>query len=410
MERRMRRLEAFTYPDDREEAQRMLHEAEAHQMELKRQNEDLRQAQMELDALRAHYFALYDLAPVGYFTLSEPGLVLEANHTAATLLGVAWGELIKQPISRFIFDEDQGIHHRRHMQLIQTGAQQSGELRMVRNDGTLFWVHQVFSYAQDENGVPICHIVLSDITMRKRAEEQLFEMANTLEEQVNLRTNRLRAVSSQLTMTEERERRLLAQELHDNLCQILAVIKIKLTSLAAGALQPSVDQIVELVNRADQSARMITRELSPPILRTLGLIPALECMAKDKMHSFDLGVHFDSVGEPKPLEEWVQAVLYRSVRELLINVAKHAKASEATLLCRSEESRLTLVVCDDGCGFDSVNDQNVLSEQNGFGLSSIYERLTNIGGEMEIDSSPGHGATITLTVPYSTAAKATPPS
>ncbi len=101
-----------------------------HQIELEMQNEELRRPQAELDAARARYFDLYDLAPVGYCTLSEKGLILEANLTAATLLGVARGALVKQPISRFILKEDQDIYYLHRKQLFETGEPQTCELRI----------------------------------------------------------------------------------------------------------------------------------------------------------------------------------------------------------------------------------------------------------------------------------------
>ena len=103
-----------------EETRRTLHELRVHQIELEMQNEELRRAQAELDAARARYFDLYDLAPVGYCTVSEKGLILEANLTAATLLGVARGALVKQPFSRFILKEDQDIYYLHRKQLFET--------------------------------------------------------------------------------------------------------------------------------------------------------------------------------------------------------------------------------------------------------------------------------------------------
>ena len=97
----------------------MLHELRVHQIELEMQNEELRRTQAELEASRARYFDLYDLAPVGYFTLSEKGLILEANLTAATLLGVARGDLVKQPLPRFILPEDQDIYYLHRKQLLK---------------------------------------------------------------------------------------------------------------------------------------------------------------------------------------------------------------------------------------------------------------------------------------------------
>jgi len=155
------------------EARRVLHELQVHQIELEMQNEELRRTQVELEASRARYFDLYDLAPVGYFTIGEQGLILEANLTAAKLLGVARGTLIKQPLSRFILPEDQDIHYRHRRQLFETGAPQVWELRLARKDAAHFWARVEATTAQDADGAIVCRAVVSDIAERKRAEEAL---------------------------------------------------------------------------------------------------------------------------------------------------------------------------------------------------------------------------------------------
>ncbi|MDZ7616065.1 MAG: PAS domain S-box protein [Patescibacteria group bacterium] len=128
-----------------------------------------------MEAGRARYFDLYDLAPVGYCTLSELGLILEANLTAATLLGAARGDLVKQPISRFILKENQDLYYRHRKRLSETGGTQECELRLVKPDGARFWAHLTSTAAQAEDGTPVCRVALSDITDRKRAEEALLE-------------------------------------------------------------------------------------------------------------------------------------------------------------------------------------------------------------------------------------------
>ncbi len=153
-----------------EENRQTLHELRVHQIELELQNEELRRAQVELDASRARYFDLYDLAPVGYCTLSEQGVILEANLTAAGLLGVARGELVKQPLPRFILPEDQDIYYLHRKQLFETGGPQAYELRMMKKDSTRFWARLDATAAQDVDGIPVCRLVLSDITDRKRTE------------------------------------------------------------------------------------------------------------------------------------------------------------------------------------------------------------------------------------------------
>jgi PAS domain S-box-containing protein len=158
------------------------------------QNEELRRTQAELDAARARYFDLYDLASVGYFTLSDQGLILEANHMAASLLGVAKSALVKQPIFRFILPEDQDIYYLHCTQLFEThsasseqaGEPQACELRMVKSDGTTFLAHLAATAAQDADGEPVCRVVLNDITERKRAEEELKRTLESLRRAVGV--------------------------------------------------------------------------------------------------------------------------------------------------------------------------------------------------------------------------------
>jgi len=181
-----------------EETRQTLLELRVHQIELEMQNDELRRTQAELDAARARYFDLYDLAPVGYCTLSESGLILEANLTAATLLGVARGTLIKQPIARFILKEDQDIYYLHRKQLFETGEPQAYELRMVKKDGTAFWAHLEATAAQDADGALIFRTVLSDIAERKRAEEKIKELMGELEMRVVERTALLEAANKEL--------------------------------------------------------------------------------------------------------------------------------------------------------------------------------------------------------------------
>ena len=153
------------------ESRQLLHELRVHQIELEMQNEELRRTQAELETARARYFDLYDLAPVGYFTVSKQGLILEANLTAAGLLGVTRGALLKQPLTRSIVPADQDLYYRHRKQLFETGAPQGCELRLVKKDGAPFWAQMEATTAQDAEGVTVCRVVISDITERKRAEQ-----------------------------------------------------------------------------------------------------------------------------------------------------------------------------------------------------------------------------------------------
>ena len=275
------------------------------------------------------------------------------------------------------------------------------EYRFMAQDGRTVWLHDIVTVVE-ENGAPRwLRGIMVDITHRKQVEQQLRDMAESLEFKVAERTAQLRRLAAQLAMTEERERRNLAQDLHDNLGQLLAVMKIKLTSISAGELQPLIDQMVALVAQADQAARNITQQLSPPVLHTLGLVPALQWLAEEIERVYGVMVHVDHDDCRRRLVDEVQALLYRAARELLINVAKHAGVNDASLSCLCSGDRLILVVSDAGRGFEPADHLGAWPGYHSFGLRSIYERIANIGGEMEVDSSPGNGTTITLSVPHS---------
>jgi PAS domain S-box-containing protein len=152
----------------------LLHELQVHQIELELQNDELRRAQVELDASRARYFDLYDLAPVGYCSVGEQGLILQANLAAATLLGATRGTLVKQPITRFIFKADQDTWYRHRNSLMQAGQAQTLELRMVRQDGSQVWVELAATTAPGA-GPPVIRVVLFDVSDRKTMESTMRE-------------------------------------------------------------------------------------------------------------------------------------------------------------------------------------------------------------------------------------------
>jgi PAS domain S-box-containing protein len=146
---------------------KLMHELQVHQVELEMQNEELRQTQLQLEAARARYFDLYDLAPVSYCTVSELGVILEANLAAAELLGESRSELVGQRISRFVSKEYQDEYYQCRRLLYATGDKQGCELRLAKPDGTFFWVYLTLTATQDEHGDMVQRMVLTDITDAK---------------------------------------------------------------------------------------------------------------------------------------------------------------------------------------------------------------------------------------------------
>ncbi|MDQ5987115.1 MAG: Adaptive-response sensory-kinase SasA [Syntrophus sp. SKADARSKE-3] len=165
-----------------EETRQLIHELQVHQIELEMQNDNLRRAHEELDASRSRYLELFDLAPVGYCSIDENGLILEANLTFATMLGIPRGILVKQSISRFISPEDQDTFYRHQMLLFKTDVPQLCEARMLSQDGKTFWARMESIVTRDTEGASVSRTAISDITGRKQAEEELAENAAKLVE------------------------------------------------------------------------------------------------------------------------------------------------------------------------------------------------------------------------------------
>lgn len=160
-------------PLSAEEAREVIHELQVHQIELELQNDELRRAQESLEAARARYFDLYDLAPVGYFTLSPEGVIREVNLTGARLLDVARAVLIDRPLSVFILPEDQDRYYLACRKLVTTEEDHAFELRMAKRDGRPFWVWIEATVAHDDDGSPVLRMVMTDITARKESEQAL---------------------------------------------------------------------------------------------------------------------------------------------------------------------------------------------------------------------------------------------
>lgn len=167
----------------RQEAVKLVHELRVHQIELQMQNDELSRAQVELNAARERYFDLYNLAPVGYFIVSHEGRILETNLAGTNLLEVPRAALVKQPITRFILKEDQDIYYLHRRELLATGRAHTCEVRMVKADGTPFWVRLAATSqaSRSESGsIPLSRVVLTDISEQK----QLAQARDTADRQI----------------------------------------------------------------------------------------------------------------------------------------------------------------------------------------------------------------------------------
>jgi len=228
-----------------------------------------------------------------------------------------------------------------------------------------------------------------DVTERRRAERG-----------AEVQQDRLRSLAPEIVIAEERLRQSLAAELHNGLGQDIALTKMKLSALRGSSSTDLCDpltRIEHLVEQADRSLRSITYRLSPPSLHDLGLVPALRWLAEDLGGRYGLDVRIEDEGTPAVADDRIRVILFRAVRELLINTATHAGASEARVWLSSEDSTLRITVADEGAGFDAGE-----VGLPGYGLLSIREQLRHVGGSMRIDSALGRGTTVMLTAPLAT--------
>ncbi len=180
------------------DVQRMFHELQVHQIELEMHNEELRRTQQELEASREKYFDLYDRAPVGYVTLNEKGLILEANLTVAALLGKERSDLVGRPITRFISREDQDIYYHCHKQLLEKCQYQECVVRMQKGDGTRLWARLESIAAKGHDGEAASRMAIIDITRIKQTEEELDRYREHLEDMIKERTSELEVANEQL--------------------------------------------------------------------------------------------------------------------------------------------------------------------------------------------------------------------
>jgi signal transduction histidine kinase len=257
-------------------------------------------------------------------------------------------------------------------------AETRREVMARRKDGTPFPVEVTVNEVEHRR---LFVGILRDISVRKQTEEALEHYRRDLQ-----------TMSAELMLAEERERQQLAQDLHDGLGQAIFLARRKLDQKAIAEVGSILDEVAGMVDN-------LTSELSPRILQQLGFRSAIRWLAKDMHRRYGLSVRVSmEPGPPFPFEEGVSLVLFRSIRELLINVARHAKTEFAALKVRKHRSNVVIVVEDRGKGFD-VEALVRPSMARRFGLFSIRERLQYLGGTVDIKSTPGKGTKISLTAP-----------
>lgn len=344
---------------------------------------------------------------VFYLTEWTPGAPVKPVLYVSPAYETVWGRSCQS-----LYDDPRSwsydIHPSDRERMVSTfvqGAEHGGydvEYRLLRADGSVRWIHDRAFPIRDEHGqVYRVAGISEDVTSTKEIELSLRqseeENRRARDEIEALRRRQVESLASELLLAEERERRRLALDLHDGLNQTLALARMDLVRLresAAPSARAELQAIVELLEQANRAARSLTFQLSPPILHDLGFEPALQWLVEDVARTYRLEIELEGPEDASALSERLRVLLFRAVRELLINVAKHAGAKRARVRLERSGGTIRITVEDDGHAFDAR-----LVGSRGLGLSAIRERLSHLGGEMGISAAPGGGTRVTLVAP-----------
>lgn len=332
------------------------------------------------------------------------------NQAAGSLFGVPPHQIVGRPIADVMGEEAFALI-RPYIDRVLAGEQVEFELEIPYTAAGLRWVRVNYIPDRDQHGDVIGWIAsIVDFTEQKRVEAALKQSHENLERRVAERTSELQRradqlarLTSELTLTERRERERLAKILHDHLQQLLASGKLGLEFIARSNDEKRrsewIDHARTCVDEAIEASRSLSVELCPPVLQEGGLAAGCEWLARrmKERHGLTVNVSVDSNADPD--REDVRTLVFESIRELLFNTTKHARVKEASLeLAVHDEDYLRVVIEDKGAGFDAEKLLHT-REHVGFGLFNIRERLAMLGGTFQIESRVGQGSRFTLIAP-----------
>ncbi len=423
------------------DAQRLLHELQVHQIELEMQNAELQEARDKTEEMLEKYADLYDFAPVGYFSLDEKSLILEANLTGAALFGTERARLINRHLSRFLVPASQPVFLAFLEEVFARPGKQVCEATVQKEDGTTFWADfHATSAVSLSSSRKWCRVAVSDITALKRVDEaqrrmealavtnyelqqEVFQRRAAEEslrkseqhqirllEQAHHMQERLRHLSHQMLRVLEEERKKISRELHDQIAQTLTGINFHLSALktdAAGCSKELTKKIASTQRLVEKSVDLVHRfalELRPPVLDDLGLIPALHSFMKDFSKREGIHTHLNAFAGIEKLSIDRRTVLYRVAQEAIINIGRHAQASQVTVSIRKLSDTVRMEIKDNGKGFEM---EQVLfaKKDKRLGMLGMRERVEMVGGSFAVESVPDEGTTIRVQIPLKNGAK-----
>ncbi len=353
---------------------------------------DRKRAEQALREEEMRFRSLFDQAADAIVVIdARTGEMAEFNDKAHQMLGYSRAEYAKLKLSDIEAIESKE-EVAAHIDKIVRQGSDIFEAKQRKKDGTLRDI-LVSSKLITVAGKPYLQAIWRDITEIKKADAKLREYQKQLKQ-----------LASQLALTEERQRRRIAGELHDQLCQSLALAKIRLDAIrSSGKSKPAEEELMQVsdaMQRLIDQTRLLVFDLSSPILYELGFEAAVAEWLNEQVHDKGgIETEFQDDHLPKPLDDDVRMLLFRNVRELLINVIKHSHASKVKVCIRRVDDSIEITVKDNGIGFNPAEAKTMAAKTAKFGLFSIRESVEQLGGRFEIESKPDAGCKATIAVP-----------
>lgn len=339
------------------------------------------------EELKNQFRSFIEIAADGIFTIDSSGDILFVNSRVCEMTGYTRDELQSMRFSQ-LFEAREADELRLEELLPQD--YKTVEQTLLSKKCRIF---VELTSKKMPDGTFQC--IMHDISKNKAMEHELIE-----------HRNRISSMAIEVSVVEERERNRIAGELHDQVGPNLLLGTLKIDQLQARLPDSEYDDefeaAKEFINRSIQDIRSLTFQLRPPILANAGLEAALKWLAQDfgQHHGIQVSVQHD---ETQILLEYsIRVTLFQAARELLLNVVKHASARHVFITVRNDSGIVILTVGDDGVGFRVPRDYAMHS--NSFGLFNTNQRIKYHGGQMHIDSSPGRGTRVFITIPLAAAA------
>ena len=362
---------------------------EKNKKELKQINLERQWTEESMKTSIKQWSSTFDAISDVIFLIDINGRILRCNKALEVFLNKPPKEIIGHDYNQIIYKSAQSPESNL-LDKVKKNLRKENTILLLNKQWFSITVYPMLNENNDFIGA--VH-VLSNITKQKKAEEKLF-----------IYQDQLRYMTSELSLTEERERRRIAVDLHDNIGQTLALSKIKLRSIQkefqSSEFSSSLSELHRLIEQSIQDTRTIISDLSPPILYELGLESAIEWLIDKMNDQHGLFIEFKNDETPKPLAEDIRVVIFQTIRELMFNIVKHAQVQYAKIDFKVDKlQNLQIKVKDDGIGFDIAKMPFAINKTKGFGLFNIRERLKYLGLDFDIKSRVGHGTIVTIVVP-----------